>query len=1735
MIGNERNFSLSLWDHKDNFICLLKASNSNFIGQSYNENLTESITGEKTLSFSIPMYIFNPDIEVDNKYEQNIRWNYIFNEQKIRYTEYDKILNTPVKIEEFVLKEFTEDHNGYEKVVNCVCESLAIYELGKVGWSIKFDTDYITQYEIENNPEDFLQLNYWLKKIFYKETNLGRVSTTTECTYLLQGLQLRNNDGTPIASAYKINTDGSNSFSTISEPIATSKDLTNYINNTGWYWEIEAIDPRRPDEDIFTNILYEEPVVDRYIEVVPDYYSAFSYQKRIGANDSTKELLPYPIPKEKYGQLQYITDVKKRLITCERSNIFSIIQDLCEAFEVWAYFNYEYNEQGKIIGRKILFKTEAVNDKIVFDFSYGKNLQSCSRVIDSNELITKLIVPDTESNLDSDKILSIKQATANPTEEGYLYNFDYFYNCGMLSTIDQFRQNRKNITQSDEYKINLHCGKLKNYNTRITNLQKYLVPLYTRQMELEGDLSVQQASLTGLMDNIQSIQDKIDAIPSDQQVINSWSDDKTQYNYIGELKTISTTVDGNATKYYINFGREDVIFNTNISVTTYTLNVNNELIENSVIPVASYIPRYYTNATWTTGTNVDDDDYTILEITNNTSIVDHVDISYIGDKPTGYIKGIYLSEYPGRSYIRIRYKYAPLSYYYMLIKDYWDKILEVRKKVNELKNNLQEINNKIIVNELSLNNILKEKNELILQFEKEYKPFIREGYWEASDYQSQIDSEQLDTNNKQSIYEGIISITNKLSDLNLNNSLSTYSYYINLNRNIADINVDSIEMTTINPAAGSGNTSIPRYRGNDFEIYTDVKNNNVILGISPSLIDTYKSHDYKTEDYKSKVLYTLKNNNIINTTYDWIEITDESNSPEVYDRFIYLSNDNLLTDSLSVYGNSVTTDNLLQPYVDYTYSFDYAGYNDNGIRVDLSKQSTYSENIHYDYITKISLKNTNKSNSYNRFIVNYNKETTLQFLYNDAVATSKKYSNPQITYNISVLDLSSLNGYEHYKPVLGQKVPIFDPEMHFNGYEGIITSVEKQLESPENVQITIATYQTKFEDIFQKLTATMTDVQYNQNSLYNAASSFDNNNTGVIKTEVFQKSLENNNFQIQLGTNNDITIDKQSGITLVDQDNKNAVKLIGNGIFLTNNYIGNTSQWVTGITGEGINANTLVTGNIDTKNINIWNASEGQIRFIWNEQGLFAYGATGVGGQSTSTAKDFIDYKKFVKFNYEGLQFSDNGKSALTLGWNGLSIDTQNGALRLDADNGLILKNGNITRLELGKLNNGTIYGLKLYDTSGNPSFQSDSDGNLWLSKYIKIGGTFNGSTYTKAPTAGIIGVDSGDIHNQMGIMRDTSTGNINWNNKTLRFWAGRQTKSQYLSNLSMTNSDVASISQWNNINDYDPALARFKVDEDGNIVASGIDVGGWIGAGKILRSKNYEAILRSDDYNNEYPVLAIGNPSNDNTGKTHNFRVYQNGSINITKNNTTSKNKFYTGIISPSSSTDVVFYTGTKAEPNDAEFRVLANGSVTATKLSIGQSQVSGLAGELTSISNTITQITNGAIQIAKIGGYTNNTNSLTAGKTNYFVGIRAPSSATDIVYYAGTDNSTLTNNAFYVQANGAVKASNITISGGNNTNNLINANGNFIVKNNGAVTASNITITGISGNTGNLINASNFKVTQNGNVTANNITFNGTITANYDKLDYTGINAKIATVTVDGVTKTYRVVRGLIVGREN
>ena len=92
-------------------------------------------------------------------------------------------------------------------------------------------------------------------------------------------------------------------------------------------------------------------------------------------------------------------------------------------------------------------------------------------------------------------------------------------------------------------------------------------------------------------------------------------------------------------------------------------------------------------------------------------------------------------------------------------------------------------------------------------------------------------------------------------------------------------------------------------------------------------------------------------------------------------------------------------------------------------------------------------------------------------------------------------------------------------------------------------------------------------------------------------------------------------------------------------------------------------------GLLNTKNIIIWN--EDQQRFLWNGEGLFAYGENESGE---------MDFNTFVRLNDQGLLFQrllDAGteneytETPLSLTWSGLNISGQKGAININSTYGL--------------------------------------------------------------------------------------------------------------------------------------------------------------------------------------------------------------------------------------------------------------------------------------------------------------------------------------------------------------------------------------------------------------------------------------------------------------------------------
>lgn len=128
---------------------------------------------------------------------------------------------------------------------------------------------------------------------------------------------------------------------------------------------------------------------------------------------------------------------KIRSVTASESNRFNLIQSLCEVFECWAEFNIQHDENGAISLdnyrpiKTISFK-EYVGKENYAGFKYGINLKSIQRTVESESIVTKLVVKDNSNEFGKGGFCSIARASQNPCGENFILNFDYFVNQGLL-------------------------------------------------------------------------------------------------------------------------------------------------------------------------------------------------------------------------------------------------------------------------------------------------------------------------------------------------------------------------------------------------------------------------------------------------------------------------------------------------------------------------------------------------------------------------------------------------------------------------------------------------------------------------------------------------------------------------------------------------------------------------------------------------------------------------------------------------------------------------------------------------------------------------------------------------------------------------------------------------------------------------------------------------------------------------------------------------------------------------------------------------------------------------------------------------------------------------------------------------------------------------------------------------------------------------------------------------------
>ena len=407
------------------------------------------------------------------------------------------------------------------------------------------------------------------------------------------------------------------------------------------------------------------------------------------------------------------------------------------------------------------------------------------------------------------------------------------------------------------------------------------------------------------------------------------------------------------------------------------------------------------------------------------------------------------------------------------------------------------------------------------------------------------------------------------------------------------------------------------------------------------------------------------------------------------------------------------------------------------------------------------------NNKYSRFIQEGTWSSTdyidSELYYLDALQVGNTSAQPTVSYTIDVVEISELEGFEWYLFDAGDKSYVEDTEFFgwtkVNGVltpvreEVIVSEVEWHLDKPDENVITVQNYKTRFEDFFQRISATVQTVQYNEATYAKISTLLDAN--GTINQDVLLDSLNNiSGKQYSLTTDGSVVIDGDQ-ITIKNLTNQaNRVIINSEGIRVSSDG-GNT--WTTAIDGQGLNIGAVYTGSLNTNEVIIGNKENPSFR--WDKSGISAY---------KSKEDETYDLQTYVRYDQYGLYgIKDGGtfkaqnlqevldKAHFAVTWDGFFIKNSyedGGKVSITSENDFQVIDGtNTERIKIGSLGfdeqtGERIYGINISDKNGNSILNTDNDGDLTITGTINAqAGEFSGLVQvgTGEPHINIDGVNS--------------------------------------------------------------------------------------------------------------------------------------------------------------------------------------------------------------------------------------------------------------------------------------------------------------------------------------------------------------------------------------------------------
>lgn len=277
--------------------------------------------------------------------------------------------------------------------------------------------------------------------------------------------------------------------------------------------------------------------------------------------------------------------------------------------------------------------------------------------------------------------------------------------------------------------------------------------------------------------------------------------------------------------------------------------------------------------------------------------------------------------------------------------------------------------------------------------------------------------------------------------------------------------------------------------------------------------------------------------------------------------------------------------------------------------------------------------------------------------YLDAASVAYTSGFPKVTYEIAVEPLINRLGFASfdgstllaagYRLEPGHKTYIEDGD-YFKDENGndfreevIISETRKYLDSPENNTITVQNFRTQFEDLFQRIAATTANLEFAQGMYARAASLI--NPDGSLQPQAVEKTFTNAK-SISLTTDSSVVTGENGIIATNTKNPSEQTQLCGSGLRCTAN---GGKTWMTAITGNGINANAITSGQIATDKIFIGDPNNPQ--FKWDSEGITSF-CEGV--NSTNNYK-YLNYYKFTRLNDLGFYGIDQVHTSGTTPNNG--------------------------------------------------------------------------------------------------------------------------------------------------------------------------------------------------------------------------------------------------------------------------------------------------------------------------------------------------------------------------------------------------------------------------------------------------------------------------------------------------